>query len=76
MATSALVFTILGMVTSSTNEKLVIGPAGVPFKDVDLIRAYCRLVQNSRTYRLFKLEHMCVVNVKVFDQKVKNGHFS
>jgi hypothetical protein len=76
MATSALVFTILGMVTSSTHEKLVIGRAGFPYKDVDLIRAYCRLVQNSRTYRLFKLEHMCVVNVKVFDQKVKNGHFS
>ena len=68
-ATTTLVLTILEMVTSS-NDSLV--SPEVSFRDVELVRAYFRLIQNTRTYRLFKLEHMCVINVKIFDQKVRN----
>jgi hypothetical protein len=44
-----------------------------PIEDAELIRAYCRLLQNTRTYRLFKLEHMCAVNVAIFNQQVNMG---
>ena len=70
LATRALVLSLLAMFTASLDNP------EMNISNVELVRAYCRLVQNSRTYRLFKLETMCVVNVKIFGKHVRHCDFS
>ena len=44
--------------------------------DSELIRSYCKLVQSRRFHKMFRLQDLCALNVKIFKDQVCSPLFN